>query len=307
MILIITHKSDYTADYLINKLNENSIPYYRLNCEDIPNINYTLTHSKGFNLEINGITNFHSVWFRRTKLPDLNDIKDIQERAYIANEFDALLTNFYYTIKADKWLSFPENIYKAENKVYQLKTATSLGFKVPDTLITNNIVELKEFSQHCNYDVIIKPLNHGRVVYEEEIKLIYTNKLKKEHIENLSNFSLTPSIYQRYIEKEYEIRVTVVGNKVFSAKVNSQENEKTKVDWRRKKLTFSPYTLPHNIEVMCVNLLQKLDISFGAIDLIKSVDGEYYFLEINPNGQWAWIEIDTKVKISEAIINFLLN
>ncbi|HXU28068.1 MAG TPA: hypothetical protein VN698_12630 [Bacteroidia bacterium] len=307
MILIITHKSDYTADYLINKLNENSISYYRLNCEDIPKTNYSLTYSKKFNLELKGITNFHSVWFRRTKLPDLDDIKDLQERAYIINEFDALLTNFYYTIKADKWLSFPENIYKAENKVYQLKIASTIGFKIPDTLVTNNIIELQAFCKRCNYDVIIKPLSHGRIAYEEETKLIYTNKLKKEHIENLNSFSLTPSIFQKNIEKEYEIRVTMVGNKVFSAKVNSQENEETKIDWRRKKLTFSSYILPHNIEVLCIDLLKKLDISFGAIDLIKSIDGEYYFLEINPNGQWAWIEIDTKAKISDAIIDYLLN
>jgi len=116
---------------------------------------------------------------------------------------------------------------------------------------------------------------------------------------------LTPSIFQEYIEKDYELRITVVGERVFSAKVESQHNEKTKIDWRKEKLKFTEYKLPDAISKKCVLLLKTLDLNFGAIDLIKTKSGEYIFLEINPNGQWAWIEFDTKLEISEAIISFL--
>lgn len=305
MILIITHKSDYTADYLINKLNVLSISYYRLNCEDIDKFPYSINLQNHFNLQFDSISEFDSVWFRRTKLPDLTAIENYAERIYIANEYDALLNNLYDTIKTKKWLSYPGYIYKAENKLYQLSAAKELGFSLPDTLVTNNHSELFAFIKKHDNNVILKPINQGRIDFGNFNKLIYTNKLKHEHIEQLKEYNLTPCIYQQYIDKLYEVRVTVVDSKVFAAKVDSQSTTDTKIDWRKQKLKFTSYILPKEIEVKCISLLKSLNISFGAIDLIKSINNEYYFLEINPNGQWAWIEIDTGLNISEAIINFL--
>mgnify|MGYP005827328847 CR=1 FL=1 len=97
----------------------------------------------------------------------------------------------------------------------------------------------------------------------------------------------------------------VVGDKIFSAKVNSQKNKNTLIDWRKEKNPFVEYALPSEIEQKCIQLTRKLNISFGAIDLVRDKDGNYIFLEINPNGQWAWIEIETGLKISDEIIDFL--
>lgn len=124
-------------------------------------------------------------------------------------------------------------------------------------------------------------------------------------IETLEIYSLTPSIFQEYIEKEYELRITVVGEKVFAAKVDSQKQEETKIDWRKHKTPFQQYTLPKEISDKCVELTQKLNLSFGAIDIIKNKEGEYIFLEINPNGQWAWLDMETGLNISDEIINYL--
>src|SRR5207249_3343457 len=110
--------------------------------------------------------------------------------------------------------------------------------------------------------------------------------------ENLEKYSLTPSIFQEYIEKEYELRITVVGEKVFAAKVDSQKQDETKIDWRKHKTLFQQYSLPKEISDKCVELTQKLNLSFGAIDIIRNKEGQYTFLEINPNGQWAWLDIE---------------
>lgn len=99
----------------------------------------------------------------------------------------------------------------------------------------------------------------------------------------------------------------MVGNKIFSAKVDSQKLEETKIDWRKRKIPFQPYLLPNEISEKCLALTQKLNLSFGAIDIIRSKSGEYIFLEINPNGQWAWLETEAGLKISDEIINFLAN
>lgn len=306
MILIITHKEDYTADFVIDKLNKQGIRYYRFNCEDIDNEKYLFENQNGFSFDINKINSFYSVWFRRTKLPEL-EIKNQAEKLYLLGDYDALLENLYFLLNTKKWLSNPQYVYQAENKLYQLKIAQQIGFNIPDTLITNQHSLLKSFIEKHKQNVIVKPLKQGRIKQGKGFKTIFTNKLNSKMIEDLETYSLTPCIFQEYIEKEYELRITVVGEKVFAAKVDSQMHEETKIDWRKHKTPFQQYNLPKEISHKCVEITHKLNLSFGAIDIIKNKDGKYIFLEINPNGQWAWLDMETGLNISDEIINYLIN
>jgi len=303
MILIITHKDDYTADFVIDKLNRNFIPYYRFNCEDIlkNDINLLIGNKQG--LTINNLSAFDSVWYRRTKLPELNDFNS-GERLYLLHEVDTLMNNLFAVIKG-KWLSNPIAVAAAENKFVQLNFAKEVGFNVPNTLVTTNKKELISFYD-ANKKTIIKPVGMGRVDYRDNSsKLIFSNILDPKKINEIDSFEIAPAIYQEYIEKEYEIRVTVIGEDIFAASVNSQSKVESSIDWRRFKMKFEKYLLPKEIEEKCFLLLDKLNISFGAFDLIKSTNGQYYFLEVNPNGQWVWIEKDTEQPISDSIIKIL--
>lgn len=302
MILIITHKEDYTSDFIVNKLNQRNIKYKRLNCEDI--IDDIFTVDKDLNFTFDGETNFSSVWFRRTKLPNIEN-QNINDKVYLLNEYEALLKNLFLTINA-KWVSDPYSIYKAENKLYQLKIATDLGFNIPNTLVTNSKEKLKKFYIENSKNIIIKPLSQSKINNDNETEFIFTNVLKEEHINQIDKYDLTPCIYQERIEKLIELRVTVVGQNVFSAGVNSQTLETTKTDWRKEKLEFFIVDIPTDIKEKCILLVENLNLKFGAIDLIKDKNGNYIFLEINPNGQWAWIENETGLKISDSIINELL-
>lgn len=304
MILIITHKEDFTADFVIDKLNKRGIKYYRFNCEDIDKENYLFEKQNGFQFQVNNLNSFHSVWFRRTKLPDLK-IKGEAEKLYLLGEYDALLSNLYSQLKAKRWLSHPNDVYQAENKIFQLRIAQEIGFSIPDTIITNQHSVLNEFIDKHNRNVIVKPLSQGRIKQVDGIKTIYTNRINEEIINNLASYSLTPSIYQEYIEKEYELRITVVGEKIFAAKVDSQKLDETKTDWRKQKIPFEPYLLSEAVSKKCIDLLRKLNLSFGAIDMIKSSKGDFVFLEINPNGQWAWLDMEAGLNISDEIINYL--
>ena len=125
-------------------------------------------------------------------------------------------------------------------------------------------------------------------------------------MEKLETMKMTPSIFQKYIEKEYELRITVVGEEIFAAKVLSQSDCETIVDWRRKNLRFQCCEVPEELNEKCCQMMKRLGIAFGAFDFIRTKEGQYYFLEVNPNGQWVWIENDTGLKISDAIINYLL-
>jgi glutathione synthase/RimK-type ligase-like ATP-grasp enzyme len=305
MILIITHKTDFTADFVINKLNKRQIKYKRFNCEDLFNSDYTIKINSDYSYSILGETNFHSVWFRRTKLPMVNSISK-GEQLYLLQEADMFFKNLFSSLSAN-WLSIPNAVYEAENKLLQLKIAIQIGFLIPPTLITNSKEELREFYNEHNKNIIIKPLSQTRIKYNEGSAFIFTNPMPEYYINQLEEYDLTPCIYQKNILKDYEIRVTVVDEFVFASAVYSQQNERTMNDWRKEKLTFHQIDLPENISQMCLSIVKSLNLKFGAIDLIKTPSNDYIFLEINPNGQWAWIENQTGQKISDAIIKTLLN
>lgn len=303
MILIITHKEDYTTDYVIDKLNKKSIPYFRFNCEDYLSYDIFIEYNFKNIISINNINKFTSVWYRRTKLPTI-DCENQSERIYLLNEMDTFMHNLFEIIDA-KWLSNPISVAAAENKLAQLMLAKELGMNVPTSLITNNISQLKCFINK-NSKTIIKPIARGRIDYaDNSSKLIFTNIIPEEVINQIDSYTLTPAIYQEYIEKEYELRVTVVENEIFAASVDSQSFNEAQIDWRRKKMKFEKYNLPEALKNKCRMMLKHLNLSFGAFDFIKATNGDYYFLEVNPNGQWVWIEKDTGLPISESIIKFL--
>lgn len=305
MILIISHKTDFTADFVINKLNQRNIGYKRLNCEDLFSQSFKLSLNNNFEYLILGEENYKSIWFRRTKLPQIDDLVQ-EEKLYILNETESLFKNLFTTLPG-KWLSKPNFVYEAENKILQLKIAQEIGFNIPNTIVTNSRKEVVEFYKLNNENIIVKPISHTRIEYKDSLSFIFTNHISKKQIEEIDNYEINPCIFQENIPKEYEIRVTVVGEKVFAAAVYSQMDEETKIDWRKKKLKFVHTQLPPRISQLCVQLVKKLNLEFGAIDLIKNTKGDFIFLEINPNGQWAWIESQTDLKISEAIIDFLIS
>lgn len=305
MILIVTHKDDFTADYVVEKLNRNGINYYRLNCEDVLlKNNISIYLGNDVKVEINKTRRFNSVWFRRTKYPALNEY-NADVKAYCYAELDSFFKNLWLSIETDKWLSKPDKVYNAENKLLQLRKAKEIGFNIPETIVTGDSKIIREFYESNNRNVIIKPLYENRLISNESQSLIFTNKLNDSDFDRIDDRISLPSIFQRYVEKDMEYRVTVVNDDVFAATVDSQSDEQTKIDWRKKKLKFRASEIPENIRQLCVLLTKRLGISFGAIDLIKDQNGDYQFLEINPNGQWAWIEMDTGMPISESIIKYL--
>ncbi len=300
MILIITHTQDYTVDYVANLLNKQEIPFFRLNTDLLGELDYTVKLNDHLQYNLAEKTEFTSLWFRRTLFTSVDNINS-EIGNFLNLDYESFLFNLITSIKFERIISDPYNIYKAENKIYQLNVAKEIGFDIPITLLTNSKQYLIDFIKENQ--AIIKPIRNGKINYDDKNFLIYTNKL---HISDVTDdVLLTPAIYQKEILKKYELRVTVVGNEVFAAKVDSQKNLETKLDWRRRKLLFQPYQLPNNISNLCLRLVNELGLNFGAIDLVYSQDNEYIFLEINPNGQWVWIETDTGLSISKKLITYL--
>jgi glutathione synthase/RimK-type ligase-like ATP-grasp enzyme len=316
MIFIITNKQDITVDYVVLKLQERNLPFFRFNTEDFPTnhkIDYTVDRDGGF-WRITGkkgaidSRTIKAAWYRRPGAPQIDPMVTEQGlRDYAFEESVELLQALYALINV-RWLNDPLAIRKAESKPYQLALARDLGFNIPTTLITTDRNKVDDFYESCLKKVVVKPLRRAVFKSDGDEFVIFTSKIAEEDRSAFEGVQYSPSIYQQLIDKTLDIRVTVVGDKIFSAAIHSQNSYETKVDWRRGDridLPHEVFELPLDLQEQCLSLVKRLGLKFGAIDLALGRSGNFYFLEINPNGQWAWIEVRLGLDISGAIINIL--
>jgi len=207
------------------------------------------------------------------------------------------------------WVNHPERNRVAELKIKQLMVANEVGLEIPKTIITNDPEEAEIFFRKTKSEgVIIKRLGGGIVLDGNQGSAIYTSLVSEADINDIGRVRYTPTLFQEYIQKDVELRITVVGNKVFPIEIHSQKSERAKFDWRRDTLNLlhREHLLPEDVKQKIINFVHKLGLNFGAIDMILTPNGRYVFLEINPNGQWGWIEDLTGLPISDSIINLLV-
>lgn len=314
-VLLITNKADVTTDFVIKRLTERQASFYRFNTEDLLTRN-TLSfnfHNDEFilfdnekNLKID-LLKVKSVYYRRPVTPSFpnNELTEGEEK-FLINEITYSLEGLYRILQNAYWISSVFSIREAENKIFQLRIAKEMGFKVPASLITNRSEIASKFID--KNITIIKPIKTGLIDDIKNDKVIFTTLLKDKN--GLERIQFCPTYFQAFINKVADIRVTVVGKKIFSALIFSQEHNETKVDWRNGenlKLQYQKILLAEELSALCIKLTERLGLNFGAIDLVKDENNNFYFLEINPNGQWAWIEKQLNYSISDEICNQLIN
>lgn len=316
-ILLVTTRADIASDYVVLKLSELGASFYRINTDQFPLsasstveiIRSTLSPRWLWQTQehLVSLDDLRCIWFRRHRLPVMPPEIEDAHAEYSLRESDWFLKGALYSRKV-AWMSHPAKLQFAESKTYQLSVARSIGFRVPDTIITNNPEDVRSFFEAQNREVVAKPLRLGYFDYGETKTCVFTTKIERSDLERDDPIRIAPVIYQELIPKSFDIRVTVVGEEIFSAAIDSQSVPSARVDWRRtdtEKLRHMVHYLPQSVSGLCLKLLAKLDLHFGAIDLALTPEGEYFFLEINPNGQWVWIEDLLGLPISESIAGWL--
>jgi glutathione synthase/RimK-type ligase-like ATP-grasp enzyme len=317
VILLLSNERDLTTDYIVLQLQKRGVPYFRLNSERLASgklIARPCIGRFGWRVEFDDsgldLADVAAAYFRRPGSPILpNIVDDHAERRYCEQEWGSVLRSIYSAL-GDRWLNAPARIAVAEDKPLQLARAADVGLRIPETLITNDPAAAKHFI--AGGASIAKPLYSGLLEDdsgEARDRVIFTNRISEPEAFPAAAYEAAPVILQREIPKALDIRATVVGERVFAAGIDSQIREQTSVDWRRgsdPSLPHSVHELPADMARMCVSLVERLGLRFAAIDLVLDQEGVYWFLEANPNGQWAWIESRTGLTISSAIVDELL-
>lgn len=312
MILLVTNKRDITTDFIVLELRRRGLRFHRLNSEDLPlaALRFEPGAEQGWEIHVEeGVLALRDVcaaYYRRPGAPEPTAADDEATRDYLANEWSAVTRALWNSLEG-RWLNSPFAILRAEDKPRQLTLAASLGFDIPDTLISNDFEMVSRFV--AAGDAIGKPLRHSLVERGEAGEVLFTARLDPLKPMDREAVSLAPVIYQREVRKAYDIRATVIGDQVFAAAIHSQEHRDTEVDWRsgtRLDLHHEAIELPPAVVEKCLALTNALDLRYGAIDLIADQAGRHWFLEINPNGQWAWIERRAGLPLAAAIVDELV-
>ena len=241
------------------------------------------------------------VWYRRKLFFNPPEELARDQRRYVAGE----VINLIEGMVADPsilWVNPIDSVQLAERKVYQLRLAQQLGFMIPNTLISNAPNQLRSFSNENKGDVICKPIFHGLFVSNSERAAVYTHRVKVEDLDNDLQLTVCPTLLQQEIPKGTDIRVTFIGGDVFPVEIYADKSKP--LDWRRQKdpVSYRLYDLNEDVENSCKVMLKMMGLSFGAFDFVKTEEGQLYFLEINPTGEWAWLEKEMGFPMRDAFV-----
>lgn len=325
-ILILTDKSDVHPSSVINLMSEQKVPFFRLNTEALmTDYDFAWYHDNG------SVPDFYikdrqngkiiwghevlSVWYRKPdypkRLPYLINEEIDKHNALECRQFFIYLMHYLADI-----YSIGNHFYDkmANSKMVQSKIAVELGMKIAPTCMSNVKDDIVKFSRQYQ-DISLKCFrNHSLVTPEQMVYNFNTQKIESKllEIQPKESFEQTVVFAQQYIEKKYELRVTVMGPHVFTCKLDSQALTPTtgSIDWRQGYdygLKHEMIETPKVIDAFCKNYLRRLNLHFGCFDFIVTPEDEHVFLECNPNGQWGWIEDECHVPMSEAIVDCLVN
>jgi glutathione synthase/RimK-type ligase-like ATP-grasp enzyme len=329
-VLILTQPIDPTADLVIRRLYDRGVNVVRFDTGWFPreatlvsrysnslaDIPITINLDSGRSIELDKVT---SIWSRRPTGFTMHEEMDSDATSFARAETIQAMGGIF-RIPGCQWVNHPDKDLVASYKPYQLALAARIGLKIPDTLITTDPSAAKLFIEaHARHGAIYKTLSTPSVrseIYKPAV--IFTSRISDANLEFLETVRYAPCLIQEYVQKSFEVRLTIINRTVFAVALNAPDEPESyptgtypgTTDWRAVQkggVEHSVIQLPEKIESLCLELLDQLGLVFGAIDLIVTPEQEYVFVEVNPSGQWAWLEKETGLPMIDTLVDCLAN
>jgi RimK-like ATP-grasp domain len=315
MIVVLSNSLDITADYVCSRLEKDRFDYIRLNTDELTekaellyqynNLSLKVVHRK---LRPEDIS---SVWCRRPKPLSFPDGKHFEkgEQTHTLSEWSAAIEGFFSHIPSKLWINHPRNNASASSKLEQLSRAKRFGLDIPRTLVSQSFDEVIQFWKACEGRLVTKPISHGYIERDdpEEDAVIFTNEVTLEQLnENQNNLSLCPTLFQEKVEKLCDVRINVIDQAVIATAIYSSAQENLQdIDIRRNNMSgvrYETIKLPSSLEGSLLKLCRSYKLRFAAIDMAITTDAKWVFFEINPNGQWAWLDLEGITDIASYLL-----
>lgn len=314
-ILVLADQSDTPTDRIVKTLTDRGADVFRLDTHDFPRsagITGVISDSRpwqGFletdhrSVALDAVT---AVYYRTPRAFDFRPDMSGPERQYAAAQARAGLGGIICALDC-RWMSHPAAMSRAEYKPVQLAAARRAGLQIPKTIITNRADDARNWADSIDGPIITKPLASPILVEGSNLKTVYTTLLKPSDLDDLRGLDVTAHLFQAWVDKAHEVRLTVAGDQLLAAAIHAG-SVASHVDWRSDypALTYEQTEVPDHVAEAVHDLMYDLDLRYGALDFIVDPDGRWWFLEVNPCGQWDWIQHHTGLQIAEAIADELM-
>lgn len=265
----------------------------------------SLLLSDGTRIILEGFT---SIWYRRpTRIVPRDDLPAL-EQTFIQREAHAGVWGWLRGLQTF-WVNHPDAVRAAGHKPEQLQRAVSLGFDIPRTLMTNEPEAFRQFYEECYGNVIYKLMDYPWYTDANELPISsYTSLVPQPMLEEANRVTATAHLFQEFIVKRCDLRVIIIGDDVFATEIHPL-SEATQVDFRAdySQLHHVPHTLPDHMREKLLALTRSYQLIYAALDLLLTSEGRYVFLELNPLGQFGWLEGRTGVPLYHTLAMLLIN
>lgn len=252
-----------------------------------------------------------AIWNRRSNIGDkVPETLGAQIREASIGESEVSMDGMLAALNVFE-LDPREHVSRARHKELQMRVARSLGLDIPRTLTTTDPSQARAFAEACNWNLVAKVLSPFIIKEETVEKVVYTTRIDRRHAAQLDGLRLCPMTFQENVAKAMELRVTVIGRHIFTASIASQALEHARIDWRRANDElldkWQRHNLPDDLTEKLFRFLDYFGLNYGAMDVIVTPEGRHVFLEVNPVGQYGWIEEATGYPMSKAIAETLVD
>jgi glutathione synthase/RimK-type ligase-like ATP-grasp enzyme len=313
MILVVSADEDRHAHAVTRELDREETDVRLLDLSEFPrDLRLTIDYDDGGLPDARlghadaseelALSECHVVWWRRPQQFELSGLFDRREDYTFAyNEAQSAFDGLWSLLDAE-WVNHPLRDEQAGRKPYQLRLASEVGFEVPDTCITNDPERAREFvDEHGANRTVYKAFSATEEAWRE------TRLLEPDEVELIESVRFAPVIFQEYVPARADLRVTVVGDETFTAAIHAEDTSYP-VDFRMAmdEARFERFELPESVRDRVAAFVARLGLSYAAIDLRHTPDGEFVFLEVNPAGQWLFAERRADLPITEAFADLLL-
>ncbi|MFI1306618.1 ATP-grasp ribosomal peptide maturase [Streptomyces sioyaensis] len=311
-VLVVTKELDPAADLVVDELTLRRVPVMRFDMGGFPQtMSLSGEHAaapwtgvladeyRSVRLE-----EVRAVYYRRPRLPAVSEELREPHRTWAKEQALAGLLGTLYALPVT-WINRPDVDGIASHKPVQLPVAAAQGLRTPRSLITTDPEAARKFCQEVGGPVICKPLMGGPLEYPDGRRTgVPTTLIDPDTIDD--SVSLTAHLFQEWVPKSHEVRLTVVGTDMFAAEIHAG-SDTARVDWRSDydALTYDVCKVPDDARAGVLGWLEHFRLSFGAFDFAVTPSGDWVMFECNPSGEWSWIQNKTGLPIAAHLADLL--
>lgn len=310
MILIFSINDDYSTSKVINWLIHMKKAFIRLN--ENSDVEIIALTEDDFTLKIDGkmvnSAQITKIWYRRGGLYLMKNFSSAMIKDYLSTEIASLVQYFYYVL--DKKPAINNFRTRDINKLHLMNLCKRYAIAAPNFLVTSSKSTLLNF-YHQEKQLISKPLNAPFNIVDEEdfAHLSYTAEINLADINELPD-QFIPTFFQKNIIKDYEVRAFYLNGDFYAMSIFSQNNKNTNVDFRNydhaKPNRLNPYQFPRSYERKIKKLLDAIGLNCASFDVVYAMeDQQYYFLDLNPIGQFGMVSNPCNYHLEKEIASML--